>query len=145
MKAFRFPLDRALHLRRMQLEIEQVRLQQIQAEILRIHNSVAALEQFGVETRNWISGNRSLDSGSICTVADFQQRSRQVVLAMAHRTRDLRGQAEAQKARTLEARRRVKLLEILRESRYAEWLSEADREQETFAAEAFLARWSVTH
>lgn len=145
MKAFRFPLDRALHLRRMQLEVEQVRLQQIQAEISRIHSSVTALEQFGVETRTWISGSKLLDSGSICTVADFQKRSRQVVLAMAQRTRDLRGQAEAQKARVLEARRRIRLLETLRESRHAEWLSEADREQETFAAEAFLARWSVTH
>jgi flagellar export protein FliJ len=145
MKAFRFPLDRALHLRRMQLEMEQVKLQQIQSEVLRIGNSVAALEQFGVETRKWISGNASLDSGNICTVSDFQQRSRQVVVAMERRTSDLQTQAEAQKAKALEARRKVKLLETLRESRQVEWLSEVDREQETFAADAYLARWSATH
>jgi flagellar export protein FliJ len=129
----------------MQLEIEQTRLQQIQAEMSRIQNSVAALEKFGVETRNWISASPLIDSGSICTVGEFQRRSRHVILAMAQRIRDLREQGESQRAKAMEARRRVKLLETLRESRQAEWLSEADREQEAFAGEAFLARWSSTH
>jgi hypothetical protein len=129
----------------MQLELEQVRLQQIQAEALRIRNSVGALEAFGVETRNWISGSSALDSGYVSTVSDFQQRSRQVVAAMERKTRDLEAQAEEQKAKSLEARRKVKLLESLRETRYGKWQAEADREQETFAADAYLARWGSAH
>jgi flagellar export protein FliJ len=144
-KTFRFALDRALHLRRMQLETEQARLQQLGAEVLRIRNSVVALRDFGTETRNWISGKASLDSGSIATVSDFQQRSRQHVLVMERKIGELQAQTEAQKVKALEARRKVKLLETLRESRYAEWAAEADREQETFAADAFLARWTATH
>jgi hypothetical protein len=127
------------------LELEQVRLQQIQAEALRIRNSVGALQAFGVETRNWISANPALESGYVSTVSDFQQRSRQVVTAMERKTRDLDAQAEAQKAKTLEARRKVRLLESLREARYKEWQAEADQEQETFAADAYLARWSSAH
>lgn len=145
MKTFRFALDRALHLRRIQLEMEQARLAQLGAEVLRIRKSVAALTDFGTETRNWISGKTSLNSGSIVTVSDFQKRSRQHVQAMECKIGELQAQTEAQKVKALEARRKVKLLETLRDARYTEWLAEADREQETFAADAYLARWTATH
>jgi hypothetical protein len=41
----------------------------------------------------------------------------------------------------LEARRRCRLLERLRERRWDEWKAAADRELEETAAESYLARW----
>ena len=42
----------------------------------------------------------------------------------------------------LEARRRCRLLERLKERRLAEWTAERDRELDEIAAESYLARWS---
>jgi hypothetical protein len=42
----------------------------------------------------------------------------------------------------LEARRRCRLLERLKEHRLTEWTAERDREVEEIAAESYLARWS---
>ena len=42
----------------------------------------------------------------------------------------------------LEARRRCRLLEKLKERRLAEWRAAAEREIEALAAEAFLTRWN---
>jgi hypothetical protein len=44
----------------------------------------------------------------------------------------------------LEARRRCRLLERLKERRLAEWTSARDRELEEVASESFLARWAST-
>jgi len=41
----------------------------------------------------------------------------------------------------LEAQRRVRLLERLRERRFSEWEAELNRELEALAAESYLARW----
>lgn len=145
MKAFRFSLERALHLRRMQLEMEQARLLQINGELLQTGNSVTALQSFNTETRTWLSGSASLESGSVATVPQFQQRTRQHILTMQGKKAELKSQTEAQKTRTLEAQRKVKLLETLRKDRHARWVEEADKEQENFAADAFLARWTSAH
>ena len=42
----------------------------------------------------------------------------------------------------LEARRRCRLLERLKERRLAEWTTARDHEVEEIAAESYLARWS---
>jgi hypothetical protein len=42
----------------------------------------------------------------------------------------------------LEARRRFRLLERLKDRRMAEWKQAGDREIEEVAAESYLARWS---
>jgi hypothetical protein len=48
--------------------------------------------------------------------------------------------AEQQKL-MLEARRRCRLLERLKERRFTEWTATRDREVEEIAAESYLARW----
>jgi hypothetical protein len=42
----------------------------------------------------------------------------------------------------MEARRRCRLLEKLKERRRAEWEKARDRELEELASESFLARWN---
>ncbi len=49
---------------------------------------------------------------------------------------------EAQEAVMLEARRRCRLLERLRERRRAEWQAAGDREVEELASESYLAGWA---
>ena len=60
---------------------------------------------------------------------------------------DIRRHAEVarelakQQAAMLEARRRCRLLERLKERRWSEWKLAADRELEQAASESYLARW----
>ena len=48
----------------------------------------------------------------------------------------------AREAALMEARRRCRLLERLKERRRAEWRAEEGKELEALASESFLARWS---
>ena len=45
----------------------------------------------------------------------------------------------------LEARRRCRLLERLKERRLADWTAERNRQLEEVASESFLARWRRDH
>ena len=49
--------------------------------------------------------------------------------------------ASKQQREMLEARRRVRLIEKLKDKQFQAWKSEADREQENLSAELYLARW----
>jgi hypothetical protein len=49
---------------------------------------------------------------------------------------------ETQQQTMLEARRRCRLLERLKERRMAEWTVARDHELDDIAAESYLARWS---
>jgi len=55
----------------------------------------------------------------------------------------LRIEAEAQLLRTAEARRKRKLLEILREKRLTEWTVLRDKEDEQAAADSWLSRYAA--
>jgi hypothetical protein len=48
----------------------------------------------------------------------------------------------ARQAAVLEARRRYRLLERLKDRRWAEWQSAADRELDELAADSYLAQWA---
>jgi phage shock protein A len=85
--------------------------------------------------------SRSVVSDVISTMPDFQRGTRQRLEKIDVRKRDLTRQIHEQTSKTIEAQRKVKLLEKLRTRRYAEWLALTQKDQENFAAEAFLARW----
>jgi flagellar export protein FliJ len=62
--------------------------------------------------------------------------------ALRQRLVEARKQVAAQRERLLEARRKHRLVEKLRERRVAEWVMESNREIEQNAAESHLARLS---
>jgi flagellar export protein FliJ len=68
----------------------------------------------------------------------IQARSREI----AARRAEAQKQLEVQQKVMLEARRRCRLLERLRERRLSEWQTACNRETETLASESFLARWA---
>src|SRR5208283_313388 len=67
-----------------------------------------------------------------------QSREKQMVLQRAECQREL----AVRKTAMLEARRRCRLLERLKERRLGEWMSAHDRELEEVASESFMARWA---
>jgi len=145
MKAFRFSLERALHVRRAQLKIEQSKLQILfqQREQLELQGATILTEAASV--RRAIAQESLLKTSEICTVPDYQRSTKHRLVRLDRQKQELRKMTGEQKRLTLEAERRVKLLEHLREKRFSGWSALAQKEQETFAADAYLARWAVTH
>jgi hypothetical protein len=142
MKSFRFPLEKALDWRRIQLELEEARYKQQVAALADLDRQRAEVEASGIraeiEVREW----RPIAAGDLTALGSFRLyvKSRESEIA---RLRFEASQKLAEQERVmLEARRRCRLLERLKEHRLAEWTAERDHELEEVAAESYLARWS---
>jgi flagellar export protein FliJ len=143
-KAFRFPLDRALHIRRAQFEIEQAKLQLMTREREQLEIKVTEIVTEAATARRTLATQALLVPGEISTMPDYQRGTKQMLLKLEQQKVDLARRSQEQKRQTLEAERRVKLLEKLREKRFGEWETQMEKDQEAFTADAYLARWTVS-
>ena len=139
MKAFRFPLEKVLHWRRVQLELEEDELQRRAASLAALDRARAELEAAAIRTEVMVREWHPVSGGDLAALAGFRLHIRDEEQTLARRRAERQRQFEAQQQVLLEARRRCRLLERLRERRLAEWRLENDRELDQFAAECFLA------
>lgn len=141
MKRFVFRLESVLRWRRSQFELEQNRLRELAAERDRIRLRLRELDEHRRRQESELLVAGTLSGADLSALEAWRLRQR------AEREGCERALAEAerrigeQRERVLEARRRLRLLEKLRERRYAEWRADADREIEAMAAECYLTRW----
>jgi flagellar export protein FliJ len=144
MKAFRFSLQRVLDVRRAQEGVEKMKYE-------RLLRDLAAIEFGSEEIRSETAGIRrtlmtqpTITSGEMSTFPAYLQRNKQRLLSLAQAKHDLAITLNAQRAQVLEAERSVKLLEKLRTRRLEAWITESQNEQEAFASDAYLARWTFS-
>lgn len=141
MTAFRFRLERVLELRRTQLEMEEMKLRQRTAALAALDRERAAIEAAAVsaevEVRRWTS----VAGGDLAALEEFRAHSRSQQQLLAARRAQAARDLGAQQAAMLEARRRCRLLERLKERRWSDWKAASDREVEEIAAESWLAQW----
>jgi hypothetical protein len=142
MKAFRFPLEKALDWRRVQLELEEVNYKQQVAALAGLDRRRAEVEASGIraeiEVREW----NPIGAGDLTALGNFRQYVKSQESEIARRRIEAAQKLAEQQKLMLEARRRCRLLERLKERHLAEWTVERDRELEGIAAESYLARWS---
>lgn len=142
MTTFRFPLQKVLDWRLAQLELEESRFQRQMAALAAIERAYAEMEASGIraemEVRRWdpLAGRDLAALGRFRLLV--QAREKQIAAERAECWREL----AVRKSAMLEARRRCRLLERLKERRLAEWTLARDREPEEVASESFLARWA---
>jgi flagellar export protein FliJ len=143
MKRFVFPLQRVLEFRRQEEEAERGRLEQLAAERARLERLAEELGEESRQERATCAGVRSLPA------AELQQRYEGAAALLRARGRSLEEakQTEGKRAEqlriVLEARRRVRLLELLRGKKRSKHGRLADRELETLAGELYLARKKI--
>ena len=142
MTTFQFPLQKALDWRRTQLTLAEARVQQQLAALAAIDRARAELDAMGQRTEVEVRQFAPLEGGHLGALGTFR-------LAIRARRRDLAGKrAECQKelavrqSGVVEARRRCRLLERLKERRWAEWHKAAERELDELAADSYLAQWA---
>lgn len=142
MAQFRFALDKILRWRAIELANEEAKLQRLIQERARINgmlNRVAA-ERSGLTGS--IAVLPGLQGADFRAMAAYSLRLRQHVEKLKDaRTRIENGLA-AQQKKYADAKRRLRLLEQLKERRIESWKYEEDRELETMAAESYLAGWN---
>jgi hypothetical protein len=142
MTTFRFPLQKALDWRRMQLGVAEARLQQQLAALAGLDRARVELEAIGHRTEVEVRDYNPLAGGDLSALGSFR-------LLLKVRDRELAAKrVECQKeladrqALLTEARRRCRLVERLKERRWAEWQSACDHELEELASDSYMARWT---
>jgi len=138
MSAFRFSLQKVLEWRRTQMEVEEARLRQ-HAALAELEQLRSNLEAAAFDAESSVREQNEVAGFDLAALEAFhrhvERRRRHLDAQRAARERQIAEQKET----LLEARRRYRLLENLRDRRLYEWRAAVDREVENFAGEAYLA------
>jgi flagellar export protein FliJ len=142
MKSFEFRLTRVLDWRRRQAEIEEIKLTQLLAEAQRLADERRLLAERRTQSQHSVLSHRSPAPEELWRLRDYLDKAKRQDGVLAQQIAAQAVKVDAQRRRATEARQKREALERLRESRFDEWRREVDRETDSFASEAFLARWS---
>jgi hypothetical protein len=142
--AFRFRLQKVLEWRQTELELAEARLRQQAAALAEIDRARAGLAAEGIHTEAEVRSWNPVTDRELAALGEFRLHVRARDAALAARRFECVKQLEALQSAMLEARRRFRLLERLKERGLEAWTAERDRELEQLASEAFLARWTAS-
>ena len=140
MKRFRFSLERVLEFRLQQEAAERGRLAALVAERRRLEGQAEEMLETSAQARRAVLGAGLLEAAELLAAHHYAGsllRHREAALAAA---RAVEQERRAQLGQVLEARRRVRLLERLRERRKREHTRQAEGEWEAAAGELHQAR-----
>jgi flagellar export protein FliJ len=141
MNAFHFPLQKVLEWRRTQLDLEEIQLRRQRSVLGTLDARRAQLDASGSDAERQIRGWSPVAAGELEALGGFRLRVKDQQREMADARVECIQQLDRQEARMLEARRRLRLLERLKERRQAEWRAARDKELEELATESYLAKW----
>ena len=137
MKAFHFRLDPALRWRSAQLRVEQENLSRISGQV---NAWQAELMARHAELRTSSAELAAAGSVAFASWSAYVNRSSRQIRALEDRLREGRKAQTLQTRKMVEAHRKVRVLENLKQEARAGWERALNRETEEFAGEAFLAR-----
>jgi flagellar biosynthesis chaperone FliJ len=143
MKSFRFRLEKVLEWYTRQYELEERRLAVCLAAVEETKQAIAALLAERVSIERDLLARKAIPAQEFAALGLYRLgvRKREIDL------NDVRGrreaEADAQRAKVQAAKRRVSLLEKLRERRLAEYSYAETRELEELASDAFFAKWAA--
>ena len=141
MKAFQFPLEKALDWRRVQLALEEARYKQQVASLAGLDRQRAEVEASGIRAEIQVREWSPVVAGDLSALGNFRLYVKSQESEIARRRFQAAQKLAEQQKLMLEARRRCRLLERLKDRRLTEWTAGRDREVEEIAAESYLARW----
>jgi flagellar export protein FliJ len=141
MSAFHFPLQKVLEWRRTQLELEEAQYRRQMAALVALDRQRAEIDAAGKSAERQVREWNPLAGGELAALGGFrlhvQRRQQEMVAPRAECSKQLQRQQEIM----LEARRRLRLLERLKDRRMAEWRAARDKGLEALASESYLAKW----
>ena len=143
MKAFRFPLERVLHWRGMQCELEEAAGTKLITQRAALAQELIAIATARKNAADSILRSTEIFSAEFQTLATYNNWTDQQKARIGQKAGQLDQEIAAQALRTAEARRKKKLLEKLREGRLRKWTALRDAEDEQAAADSWLSRYAA--
>jgi flagellar export protein FliJ len=141
MRSFRFPLQRVLDWRSLQLRTEEERLAGLQQKLAALIHQENALNVAESKCQAALLGLTTIQGSELRAMTGFKQR----IAGERETLKSNRGKCEVQiaeqRTRLLKARKDCRVLEKLKEERKKEWKYQGDREVEDTAAESYIANW----
>lgn len=141
MKAFQFTLQKALDIRSRQLALDEAKFQAAAASVAQADREREILLQARQAAEAQVRRAEGVRGEELSALEWFRKRAsaeeQRIAEIRAQRVRTLEQEGGAM----IEARRRVRLLERLKENRYTEWRVRASKEIEEMASESYLAQW----
>jgi flagellar export protein FliJ len=140
MSAFRFRLARVLEWRRTELALAETRFRQQTAAIATLDRARATLDASAIRAEMQVRDAPRIEGADLGALDGFRRHVARRRTALAASRAQAQRELDLLQAAMLEARRRFRLLERLRDRRFAEWKEAADRELEQLASESYLAK-----
>jgi hypothetical protein len=141
MRRFQFRLESVLGWRAVELELEEGRLERLFTERRGWEEEALALEARRHESAQLIAA-KTLDGQQLAALSYHRHYLERQSARIAAQRADCEKRIAAQQQRLVEAERKVRLLERLKERRLAEWTLDFNREMEALASETFLSKWA---
>jgi hypothetical protein len=141
MKSFRFPLQRVLDWRSLQLRTEEKKLAGLQQKLAVLIHREKALTTAQLRTESALLGRPLLEGSDLRALAGFQIRINNERAALKVGRTQCDAQIAEQLKRLLKARKDCRVLEQLKEKRRRAWSYLGDREVEDTAAESYISNW----
>jgi flagellar export protein FliJ len=142
MTGFHFRLDKVLEWRRTELELAELRFRQQAGAMGDLDRQRAEIEASGIRTELEVREWQGVNGRDLAALGAFRLFVREREAEIDRKRADCRKVLEQRQSEMMEARRRCRLLERLKERRRLEWEKSRDRELEQLASESYLARWA---
>jgi 5'-3' exonuclease len=130
MKTFRFPLQRVLEYRELQMRTEEERLSAIQIQLADVLHRENALTAAQLNAEMNLLARPVVEAAEFRALSAFQLRIRSEKISLIAARRNL------------EVRKDCKILENLKDRRKKAWTYLSDREIENTAAESYISNWA---
>ncbi|HVO97574.1 MAG TPA: hypothetical protein VMT15_05875 [Bryobacteraceae bacterium] len=142
MKKFAFSLGRVMEFRRIQARVEEIKLENLYAELRAIDAREAALVHQSALGENALREQQSVSGFDLELFGTHREAIKKERKRMDKARAECRGRIDAQLAVLAAKRRDVKLIERLKEQRFTKWEQEMLKEIDRQAEEAYLAKWN---
>jgi hypothetical protein len=140
MNGFRFRLAKVLEWRRSGLALAETRFRQQAAAVAALDHARAALDASAIRAEVLVRDAPRIEGADLAALDAFRRHVSLRRAALAATRAQAQRELDGFQAAMLDARRCFRLLERLRDRRFAEWKQAADRELDQLASESHLAR-----
>ena len=142
MASFHFQLARVLDWYRTQCRLEEERLRLYAAAVARAQDERERHRRDSLALRLEVIRSSKIEASDLAALESFGHRARQLDLRLGQKCRETAQALEQQRGVALNAQRRLRLIEKLRDRRLSEYEYESARELEALASETFLASFA---
>jgi hypothetical protein len=141
MTNFRFPLQRVLSFRETQLSIEQAALERLAAELRAVVTALGELDSRAAREAEYLRLTRSFSGADVAGIAEAREWITREKKRLLARMAECERAVSAKTAEVMEAQRRVRLVERLKERRHASFIEDENRALEELAGDSALGAW----